>query len=80
MSIKESRDTMASQENSRTTKYVTMELTVVFYGDYYDADEVTGRVQDYVSGALHDRDDLRSWQFGTAQVREVAGDAEGYDG
>ena len=67
-------------DQRKTTKYVTMTLNVAFYGDYYDADEVTGRVQDYVSGALHDRDDLKSWQFGLVQVREVDGDAEGYDG
>lgn len=77
MSIKESRDEM---DRKMTTKYVTMELTVVFYGDYYDADEVSGRVRGYVADALDDRDDLKYWKFGPAEVCEVAGDAEGYDG
>ena len=62
----------------RTTKYVTLTVKAVFYGDYVDADETTARVQDWIDVGLNDRDDLRSWEFGEAEVSEVPGDPEGY--
>lgn len=66
-------------KEERSTKYVTMTITATFHGDYLGVDEVTGYLQDWISRGLEDRDDLRSWDYGTADVAEVEGDPEGFD-
>lgn len=63
----------------RTTKYVTGNFALVFHGDYVSADEIQGRLADYLDSGLDDRDDLRSWNFEVVQIDEVHGDPEGYD-
>lgn len=63
----------------RTTKYVTLTLVATFYGGYYDAGEVTGRLQYWIDAGLNDRDDLRVWSYSLSDVVEADGDPEGFD-
>jgi len=65
--------------SERTTKYVTLRIKATFHGDYLDADEVGDRLQGWIRAGLDDRDDLHEWTFGSASVREVTGDPEGFD-
>jgi hypothetical protein len=66
-------------EEKRTTKTVEFTLTATFYGRYIDADEAFGALQSWIDQGLEDRDDLRSWDFGLAEVREVEGAPDGCD-
>lgn len=56
---------------AETRKTVNLPVVVVFEGDYYDADEVTGALQGWIEAALGDRDNLREVNFGPAEVTEV---------
>ena len=62
----------------RTTKYVTLTIKAVFYGDYIDAYEAAAYLQGWIDRGLDDRDDLMNWTFGPDHVREVPGDPEGF--
>lgn len=66
-------------EPERTTKYVTATLKLTFHGDYIEKDDVAAYAEQWLDMGLEDRDDLRSWNFTVTEVREVAGDPEGYD-
>lgn len=63
----------------RTTKRVTMTITATFYGDYVAADETAMCLQNWMDSGFNDRDDLRCWDFGPAEVTEIDGDPDGYD-
>lgn len=63
----------------RTTKRVTGTFTLTFHGNYIDASDVPQYFEEWVSGGLEDRDDLRDWTFTVLSVREVTGDPEGFD-
>lgn len=70
---------MSIYDRERSTKTVTMTITATFYGDYHGVDEVTGYLQTWINAGLDDRDDLRTWTYGLAEVAEVEGDPNGFD-
>ena len=65
--------------SERTTKYVTVTVDVIFYGDYVEANEAVGRLQSWIEAGLDDRDDLHRVRFSDGTVSEFDGDTEGYD-
>lgn len=66
-------------DENRITKYVKAELTATFHGDYVDADEIQGLLDQWIDSGFEDRDDLWAWRFKVTGIREVSGDPEGYD-
>lgn len=64
-------------DETPTTKYVTVTATLVFVGDYYDAEECQRAALGWINGALDDRDDLRRWTASTQLCDEKPGDPEG---
>lgn len=53
-----------------TTKVVTVAVTARFHGTYFDADEVSGALAQWIHGGLDDRDDLRGWTITPVSVTE----------
>lgn len=62
-----------------TTKYVTVTVKLVFYGNCIDVEDIPARSAGWIRSALDDRDDLQEILIEFGPVAEVDGDPEGYD-
>lgn len=66
-------------DGKRTTKILKGTFTLIFHGDYIPLDECEQYFQNWADGGLHDRSDLREWEFKVTGKTEIHGDPEGYD-
>ena len=54
-------------------KIVVLTITARFVGDYYDASEVAGVLEEWIDSGLEDRDDLVGWTIRqTGETHEEA--------
>lgn len=62
-----------------TTKYVTVTVKLVFYGNYIDVEDIPEYTAGWIRSGLEDRDNLQEVRVEFGPVAEVDGDPEGYD-